>query len=322
VVGFFVAEMLLKKSFRVLRAWKQCLIAVAAMALLCAACAFDWFGVETRVPKVDEVASVMVNSDMGSYPWDDGTSYRQEITDPETIQRMIHLHSAILRDRNRPDPDPTDPWEYGDYNFGDSGTYFDLVYTLNSGATLARCYTVPLFRAEVAQEGSITWQMNQLIQDRELVASVYNFDYYEALELTEARLRPLLEVSTDSSIGVSLESQYHQPLWEAVRADFDAGTIGVRYLFDDEERRANTYQTDLIFEFSDPIPEDFGTEEEGAYSYRVYSLTITLTPNASRTLAVLEEAGITGPYQYMEHPDLEAEKDLWTEVTSTLALFH
>ena len=321
VVGFFVAEMLLKKSFRVLRAWKRCLIAVAAMALLCAACAFDWFGVETRVPKVDEVVSVSSHSDMGSYPWDDGTSYHEEVTDPETIQRMIHLHSAILQDRNRPDPDPTDYLEYGDYNFGDSSTNFNLVYTLKNGSTLARRYTVPLFRAEVAQEGSITWQMNQLIQDRELVESIYDFDGYEKLDLTEARLRPLLEVSSDSSTGVSLDRQYHQPLWEAVRADFDAGTIGVRYLFDDEERRANTYQTDLIFEFTDPIPEDFGKEEEGAYSYRVYSLTITLTPNASRTLAVLEEAGIPASYRYIDHPELE-EAGLWTEVTSTLALFH
>ena len=322
VVGFFVAEMLLKKSFRVLRAWKRCLIAVAAMALLCAACAFDWFGVETRVPKVDEVVSVSIHSDMGSYPWDDGTSYHEEVTDPETIQRMIHLHSAILQDRNRPDPDPTDYLEYGDYNFGDSSTNFNLVYTLKNGSTLARRYTVPLFRAEVAQEGSITWQMNQLIQDRALVESVYNFDRYEKLDLTEVRLRPLLEVSSDSSTNVYLESQYLRPLWEAMRADFDAGTIGVRYLFDDEERRANTYQTDLIFEFTDPIPEDFGKEEEGAYSYRVYSLTITLTPNASRTLAVLEEAGIPGSYRYMEHPQPEEEKGLWTEVTSTMDLFH
>ena len=321
VVGFFVAEMLLKKSFRVLRAWKRCLIAVTAMALLCAACAFDWFGVETRVPDVDEVLSVTVHSDMGSYPRDDGGSYHQMVTDPETIQRMIHLHSAILQDRNRPDPDPTDHLEYGDYRFGDETTYFDLVYSLKDGSILARRYTIPLFRADLEQEGSFTWQMNQLTQDRELVESIYDFDRYEKLDLTEARLAHLLEINSDSSTDVYLNSQYLHPLWEAVRADFDAGTIGVRYLFDDEERRANTYQTDLIFEFTDPIPEDFRKEDEGAYSYRVYSLTITLTPNASRTLAVLEEAGIPASYRYIDHPELE-EETLWTEVTSTLALFH
>ena len=33
-VGFFVAEMLLKKSFRVLGAWKRCLAMTAAMTML------------------------------------------------------------------------------------------------------------------------------------------------------------------------------------------------------------------------------------------------------------------------------------------------
>ncbi len=37
-----------------------------------------------------------------------------------------------------------------------------------------------------------------------------------------------------------------------MQADFDAGTIGVRYLFDDEQRRENTYVPTCVFIFEVP----------------------------------------------------------------------
>ena len=76
-----------------------------------------------------------------------------------------------------------------------------------------------------------------------------------------------------------------QELWKAVRADFDAGTIGVRYLFDDQQRQENTYVTDLVFVFE--VPSRNSVSEAGS-SYST-DLRITLTPNAENTLAWLTQ---------------------------------
>ena len=80
VVGCFAAEMLLRKSFRVLRYWKHALAAALAMALLCAAFALDWFGIEDKVPDAGEVASLTVYTDL-SYPYDTARNYTALVTD-------------------------------------------------------------------------------------------------------------------------------------------------------------------------------------------------------------------------------------------------
>ena len=55
VVGYFVAEMLLKKSFRVFKAWKGAAAMTAVLLVLCLACLLDLFGVEGRVPDPSRV---------------------------------------------------------------------------------------------------------------------------------------------------------------------------------------------------------------------------------------------------------------------------
>mgnify|MGYP007089976949 CR=1 FL=1 len=70
-------------------------------------------------------------------------------------------------------------------------------------------------------------------------------------------------------------------LWQAVLTDFDAGTIGTRYLFEDQDRRENTCEADLDFSF-------YLTEPDSMV-HRGGSVAITLTPQASHTLALLHE---------------------------------
>ena len=76
-----------------------------------------------------------------------------------------------------------------------------------------------------------------------------------------------------------------EKLWQAMKQDFAEGTIGVRYLFDNSvERMENTCATDLYFDYeAPPKPGDVGISSYGS------SFSITLTPQASHTLALLHE---------------------------------
>ena len=311
VVGCFAAEMLLKKSFRVLTYWKHALAVAAAMALLCAAFTLDLFGVEDKVPDAGEVASLSVYTSLG-YPYDTAQDCTAEVTDREQIQKFIDLHRAIIRDKDRVDPDSDG------YQPGEDYIYFRVTYTLTSGATLERrYYSIPVYREERDLEGSVTWLAQQLNQDRDLVEERYGFDRCEEGRLVEAYLTDLYQLSEDGSRkeqsvryldGVTLEEL--EGLWQAVRADFKDGTIGVRYLFDDRERMENTMRTDLTFSFE---ITDRDSRGETLTHYR--DLDITLTPNAKRTLAWLEEhSGLGESYELRPHTAGEEDEGLWDTV--------
>lgn len=135
--------------------------------------------------------------------------------------------------------------------------------------------------------------MGQLISDRGLVAQAYGFDQAEQGTLMETYLSSVYDTRKQSYTDLSMDD-YGQQLWQAVKADFDAGNIGKRYLFDDEERSENTYVTDLDFLWG-RLNKD--GEQEGSYC----SVTVTLTPQAANTLAVLESTGLGNDYQLQPH---------------------
>ena len=286
VVGYFVARMLLCKSFRVLKYWKGAAASFVVMAVLCVACLTDVMGITAWGPQADEVASVDVDCRI-NYPYDSGDSTRYQVTDPGQIEKIVALHQAVLDHRDTVDTSSSH------YQGGEEYTCLDVTYTLTDGRTVRRCYyDIPIHMEDLNAEGTVTWALNQIAQDRDAVEDMYDFDRFEKYRLVEAYLdragTQSGQTETDTNEPFYLEGASNaqlQELWKAVRADFDAGTIGVRYLFDDQQRQENTYVTDLVFVFE--VPSRNSVSEAGS-SYST-DLRITLTPNAENTLAWLTQ---------------------------------
>lgn len=287
-IGYFVAEMLLRKSFRVLKSWKGAVALVLVLAFGLAALSLDLFGYERRVPQAGDVQSVEVSGNFSSYPSDNASWFhRLEITDPAQIEKLTQLHQAIVDNRDRRDA------------AGDDYVDRKLTYTLKNGSTLRRNYTrVPVFKNEGEVPDSVTYAVQALLDDRDFVRLMYEFDKYDTYRLMEAFMSNIHSYNEYGGYGrreIDLSS-YARELWEAVKADFGEGNIGVRYLFDDEARRENTCPADLYFMF--------GAEEEknaavGPQAMNIHNMTITLTPQAGHVRAVLEKAGVLE-----EYPDL------------------
>ena len=289
VIGYFVAEMLLTKSFRVLKAWRGAVIMPAVLLVLCLALQWDLFGVETRVPQLDQVAALEVSMDMGA-PIDGGEYLDITLQDPETIQKFIALHQAIVDDRDR-----LDYSNGGQFLAGESYVRLQLYYSLKSGGSLDRSYSsIPVHQNELEVQGSVTNLIGQLYQDRALVAQAYDFEgFLKNRRLTGAWLDRVWEDKGDGSRELTYGVYVNfcaQELWDAVQQDFAEGSIGVRYLFDeDADRQNNTYMTDLVFSSETLLVRN----EDGTFRPTYNSdLTITLTPHARHTLAVLEGSGI------------------------------
>ena len=315
-VGWFIAEMLLRKSFHVLSAWKGCVVLCAVLAMLCAAFFLDLFGIETRVPQADQVQSVRISANL-SAPYDSGNPAGIEITDPDQIREIIALHQAVVNDRARSQQTHS----------ADAFAYLDLVYTLPDGDRLVRMYhSLPLFQDEADQEGSITYAVSQIIQDRNLMKLFYGLDDHDNDTLEEADLSEVRNTKTDSLENLILDEDTGAKLWQAVRQDYQEGTIGVRYLTEDDDRMNNTYRTDLCFTFTRILPQDEAYGDESRY--QCYDITVTLTPQATHTAQVLEQSGLLGdvyvlqPHtreDFMETADWE-DDDLQTEAATTAPL--
>ena len=287
VIGCFAAEMLLKKSFRVLKAWKGAAVMAVVVLVLCLACLADVFGVVNRVPAPDQVKSVQVELDMG-YPNDSGGDLSLNITSPAQIEKILALHKAIVDNR-----DQEDYFQYahtGSFDY----TYLTLSYGLTGGSLERRYHSVPIAEGDLDTPGTVAYALRQILDDRELVAMAYDFDgLLDGAVLTTARLRTVKQHSSYGGEGTtSVYVEGHlQELWDAVRADFDEGTIGVRYPFyESPEMMDNTYETSLIFGATDnKVADRPGVETTNPANYE---LEIYLTPQAKHTLAVLDQTGI------------------------------
>lgn len=117
---YYAAEMLVRKSLRVLRrslpgAGLVCVL----LALVCAGARFDVPGYAARVPDVSAVTQVQLLGSLGLSA--------VNCTEPETIETVIALHREIITLR----PDEDDP---------ENSAYIALRYTLTDGSTLTRAY--------------------------------------------------------------------------------------------------------------------------------------------------------------------------------------
>ena len=283
--GYFAAEMLLKKSFRVLRAWKGCAAAMAVMAFLCAVCVFDLFGVVTRVPDPDRVVSMAVDTSLG-YPGSD-SQLNLVTSDREIIQQVTELHRAMVDERDRQGREA-----------GDDYIALSVTYTLDNGSTLQRQYfSVPIFREEIDREGTLTWQANQFIQDRTVAEKLYNFDGFEGWRLAEVHLDTVYNVAEEYWDEIFLMEQSAADLlelWQAVREDFQEGTIGSHVLFYPEDGTDLDLWPSLRFYWEKPVERETVSDRPAATSQVMEYVVVVLSPQAAHTLAWLEAHGLPG----------------------------
>ena len=151
LVGYFVAEMLVKKSFRVFRAGaKGAVIVSLALVLLGVTMSFDLTGYEKHVPNESEIESVY-------YTFSGMTNVTTD--DADTIRRLTAAHQAIVKNRNE-QARMAKAWETGTLSQSD---YDDiepfslrLTYYLKDGSQLSRSYSLYLRRSDLTVPSSVT----------------------------------------------------------------------------------------------------------------------------------------------------------------------
>ena len=281
--GYFVAEMLLRKKFWVFRgSWRGCAALLACLCLGMCLMEFDALGYESRVPDPAQVQSVSLHTG-STAPYDDYNSLaRPDARTPEEIGAVTALHRSITARKGELE-NAEMAYTYTQTADGleveaSAWTQVRLRYTLKNGAVLSRNYDIPITQAALDDPDTPAARLDAILNDPASVEAAY----LSALETGDPLISAEVTVydrEEDYYLTEAVDSGAIQGLLDAVKADLADGSLGRRYLLENEARMDNCYINDLLFTF------------RGAGSRGVYSVSVTLQTTARRTLDALEEAG-------------------------------
>ena len=277
VIGYFAAEMLLQKSFKVFKKWKGALAVTAVFVILFCVVGFDLTGFEKRVPDPNSVESVTVSGLDVMYLRDDGDRFDNlNITDPDQIKLIALVHRAAVEqgDVDRP---------------GGPGTSTSLyvTYHLKNGGTLTRRYSwIWVTPSEAEQEGTVSWAIQQLYNNRDLCWRMYGFDELEDYLAQGGRLIQAEYNFYNKEDGWRDTAYYYggdaEAVFEAMKEDFFAGRIGARRVVSDAYKWYDgNLDLDERLYFS-------AAKQEGVNS-GYYYIGIAVSKTATSTRAALEE---------------------------------
>jgi len=297
LVGYFAAEMLLRKSFRVFRrSWKGACAFALALAVGCCALEFDLMGFERWNPDPDSLSWVRIWT-TSAIPYDSG-SHTPTLTEPEDLEALARFQASVIAHKEELETyragyestalNPMDPG--GWVVTQEKGFNLELEYMLQSGRLVTREYSFPVTPELLADPDSPAALLQELINSPTVIKAAY----FESLvgqkeegELVRVSLNTY-DPATGEQGDQTLSGQELERLLDAVLADMDAGRLGRHWLINTPEMYDVCYYNDLTFTFYFPYVQDDGTND----SFSI-DVTITLQTTAAETIAALEELGLT-----------------------------
>ena len=277
LVGYFVAEMLIRKSFRVFRAGaKGAVIVSLAFVLLGVAMSFDLTGYEKRVPDESEIESVY-------YTFSGMTNVTTD--DADTIRRLTAAHQAIVKNRNE-QARIADAWDADTLSKSDHDDIepfsLRLTYYLKDGSQLSRSYSLYLRRSELTVPSSATARVNALYMCRESVLRRVLGNGYEHLGDTPRFLDSYCYYdeksnTKDYALTAAQAGQVYAALMQDVQ-DSDNGGSDIFAVQEYQYVSPISFWLELYFE---------STNEKGRPE--VYTLSPHVNGSTPNTLQVLSE---------------------------------
>ena len=289
--GYFVAGMLLRKKFWVFRgSWKGCVVLLCCLTAAMCLMEFDVTGFERRVPDPARVQSVSL--DAGSTaPYDDANGRTLTLETPEELAAVTELHRAIVARKaaiEGAEPDYT-------YEQLDSGlevetsgqAWVQLRYTLTDGSVVTRSYRIPLTQEALDDPDTPAARLDALLNapgqaEKAYFGAMAEGDYLISAVVTQPHYDEEGAYYYDEK---PVDSAGLEELWSAVQADLADGSLGRRYLLENQARLENCYVNDLILTFRR------AGQAARADGSDTYSVTVTLQTAGARTLAALEQYG-------------------------------
>ena len=286
-IGYFTAEMLMKKTFRVFgHAWKGYVILSFFLAALVLCAETDVMGYERRLPDASQVESVYLEVP--------GADVR--LAEQENIQDVLRLHQTLINSKKTIENSLWNPVEHNVQEV----LRCTIEYTLKDGTLLCRSYQVPYFDGDIQRPESPVSQADVLLNSREaralrkqleLPVNTDNVDYAgiywydKAMESYRS-----MEMSREEAV------EFYN---SCILPDLEEGSLGRVWLVYDEDYYENVYDAQISIDLSHLRWDNRGEPE---YTYD-YFYTVP-TRQSWRTNAWLKAKGINltleGELKYLD----------------------
>lgn len=192
-LGYFISEMLLRRTVKVFRgAWRGFFVTAAALALFALCVQLDLFGFERYLPASEEIQSVSFSG-----------KYHGHLEAPENIAAAVELHREAVALRGRETAE------------ADYSSYETIRYKLKNGRTVTREYRITKsMEREVIrlcnEPEAVVYRVSEALKEENveeaklIVESGYARDYHSvSYQLTKSELTDLMEngVVPDARLG-------------------------------------------------------------------------------------------------------------------------
>ena len=224
LVGYFGADMLLEKSFRVFRKRRVpgAVLIVLFAAVLLTGFRMDFLHLETKVPETEQVKVIQMRLD--------GDEYTMDRKDTEAVQQVLDLHHAVTEDLDRIQQYLYGRVETVETENSTESVTLNLNYTLTGGQVLRRSYQLPLHTADLQKPESYFSQLDRFVNGRE--GRLRRLQLLSPVEMMAGNGN----LSTEGRDGYENQEFFHreltknqaQQLWEAVGRDAEHGDWGLR----------------------------------------------------------------------------------------------
>ena len=292
LLGYFAAEMLLHKSFRVWRTGRVgALVFSAVLVCFGVAMSLDLTGYEGYTPDAEEVEFVSV------YLSSNGDYLSCKLDEPESIERTLAAHRAMIADKARQLSYARTTYETPADAPVDSYLYFTVTYALTDGRVVRRSYgDCRAFSRELNEPGSVAQTMTALLNCPEAALD-------RVLgELADDKSNAYLtggyyDVVSDGAYGEDdgeLTSAQANTLVSALRRDYEAGHASNASLFEDTLYSGSFY-VELELWYSVRVDEKPTRQPIDTTSSSSGSVCAIVTPEMTCTLEALAGMCIETP---------------------------
>ena len=284
LIGYYAAEMLLKKSFRVFKtSWKGALATSAVLILIGLSFPLDLTGYQSRVPEQSDIVSATVDLYGGN------VSGSFNLSGQESIALLRDAHCAVITDKARQTEYNR---RYVPFN-GDTCT-LRITYELADGTELFRSYDLSTDEALLSDPSSPESALTKLANCTEItrarVLGGWVPDHLEELRITGGYLN--CSYYSDGKYSHSQEAELNaaqaNSAFTALMQDCDAGSIESADLFAAEEDDCEYYLSLELWYFdpSDSEARASATKHTGEELYNG-SFYLRVTPDMVSTLRAL-----------------------------------
>lgn len=278
LVLFFVAEMLIEKSFRVFH--KKILLegigCVVFSAVIIIAIEGDLFGFEKTIPAVSDISGIGTYS-VSPVIW----------KDQDNEKELMSIHKMLIENKGELEKALTHA-EYTDY--------IELRYFMKDGSVLYREYKLPETDAGNTVGDKIEEKYLELVNKPENIKKETLAENYQQLTLTGGSLDIYdADMNYSSKVVVGSTSQLKK-LYAAILKDIDEGNLGQESAASDMEQTQDDYANCLSLELYSPIPvvpyTDQYYNQTTDYANNQINCNYTLNRNCTNTIEALIQLGV------------------------------